>query len=458
MGFLKTIEFKVGSLVLGIGGIIAFMSMQVSDDPTLLSSTKKAWFLIPNAGGLIKKSAIRSAGIPMGMIKDIRLQDGVARIDITVRSDVPLTTSTYVEIKSMGILGDKHVEIVGGSLQDPPIPDGGQILNVKDQGSLDSLIGQVSAVAGNLKAVSESLKESTSGDGTRNHILGRVISNIERLTRDLSEMTAENKGKIGEIINQVRNVTGTLNDLVSDEGETGFKKTWKNSMERIDHTMKNIDEMVAKVHRGEGTIGKLVNDDTTVEELNTAIQGVSSLVDSASKISTGFDFHGEYLSGVNATKTSIGIQIQPGLDRFYYLGIVNDPAGVVEKQTTDISSGGSSTSTDQKITYYNKTKFTAVFGKNFWDWTLRAGLIESTGGFGIDYHMLNNRLTTSLEAIDLGNGNVRGIIKYQFPYGIYLHGGIVDAFDRVNSRAGFIGAGLYLTNDDLKLLLSKAPI
>jgi phospholipid/cholesterol/gamma-HCH transport system substrate-binding protein len=81
MGFLRMAEFKVGMLVVVVGSLIAFMSMQVSDDPSYLGRSRQAWFLLPNANGLIKNSAVKSAGIPVGVIKDIRLQDGQARID-----------------------------------------------------------------------------------------------------------------------------------------------------------------------------------------------------------------------------------------------------------------------------------------------------------------------------------------------------------------------------------------
>ena len=137
MNFLKTPEFKVGILVVGIGALIAFMSMQVSDDPSYLGRSKKAWFLLPSAQGLVKGSAIKAAGIPVGVIKDIKLQDGQARVDVTVMSSVGLTRSAAVAMKSNGILGDKSVEVYPGMVGDPELEDGGQILNVKAGGGLD---------------------------------------------------------------------------------------------------------------------------------------------------------------------------------------------------------------------------------------------------------------------------------------------------------------------------------
>ncbi|MGZ3747148.1 MAG: MlaD family protein [Pseudobdellovibrionaceae bacterium] len=458
MNWVKSPEFKVGLLVVVVGSLIAFMSMQVSEDPSYLGRSKKAWFLLQNAGGLVKDSAIRTAGIPIGIIRDITLQDGQARVDITVKSDVHLTVSAVVEIRAQGILGDKHVEINPGVPTDPPLPDGAQILNVKEKGSLDNLVGEVSEISSSLKTVSETLKEAITEDGTRKHIMGRIVSNIEKLTGDIAQMTGDNKEKIGEIVDQVQDVTTTLSDLVNDEGEDGFKKSWKKavaSLSRIDSVLKNVDEISGKINRGEGTIGKLVNDESTVEGLNTTIDGISGMLETASRIQTGFDFHAEYLGEVKATKSTVGIQIQPGLDRYYYLGIIDDPAGVVEREGNVSTTNGVVTTTDQTKTFYNKTKFTLLFAKNFYNLTLRGGLIESSGGIGIDYLFFRRKLKLSLEAFDFGQLNLRTQAQYTLSHGFYLLGGMTDMMNKSDRRSGYLGAGIYITNDDLKLLMSS---
>jgi len=463
MSWVKSPEFKVGLLVVVVGSLIAFMSMQVSEDPSYLGRSKKAWFLLKDAGGLVKSSAIRTAGIPVGTISDITLQEGQARVDITVKSDVHLTVSAVVEIRAQGILGDKHVEINPGMPGDPPLPDGAQILNVKDKGSLDNLVGEVSEISSSLKTVSEALKESITQDGTRKHIMGRIVSNIEKLTGDIAEMTGDNKEKIGEIVDQVHDVTTTLSDLVNDEGEDGFKKSWKKavaSLQRLDSVMKNVDEISGKINRGEGTIGKLVNDESTVDNLNSTIEGISGMLESANRIQTGFDFHAEYLGDVKATKSTVGIRIQPGLDRYYYLGIIDDPAGVVEREAnTSTVNGGAPVTAETTKTFYNKTKFTLLFAKNFYDLTLRAGMIENQGGFGVDYHFFRRKLRLSMEAFNFGATNLRAQAQYSLIHGVYILGGMQDMLDKSGARSGYLGAGIFITNDDLKLLLSsKSPL
>ncbi|WP_415063369.1 MlaD family protein [Bdellovibrio sp.] len=455
MNWLRAAEFKVGLLVIVVGSLIAVMSMQVSDDPSYLGRSKKAWFLLPNAGGLIKNSAVRSAGIPVGVIKNITLQDGKARIDITVKSDVPLTTSASVEVKSQGILGDKHVEIYPGSPTDPPLEDNAQILTIRDGSSIENLMTSVSEVTSSLKEVAKNLQEATSEDGTRRHVLGRIVKNIETLTGDLAQMTTENKEKIGDIVDDVHAVTSSLKDIMNDKSDKGLKETWA----RLSNSVKNLDEITSKINRGEGAIGKLVSDESTAENVSSAIDGLSGMLDTASRIQTAFDFRAEYLGDVAATKSYIGVQIQPGLDRYYYIAVVDDPAGVVETTRTQVTGSGNGAPADytETKTYQNKIKFTVLFAKNFWDLTLKGGLIENSGGFGVDYHFFRRKLKFSLEAFDFSKTNVRSSLSYTLYRGIYITGGVNDALDKAGARSGYLGAGLFLTNDDLKLLLTKAP-
>ncbi|KYG62082.1 MlaD family protein [Bdellovibrio bacteriovorus] len=455
MNWLRAAEFKVGLLVVVVGSLIAVMSMQVSDDPSYLGRSKKAWFLLPNAGGLVKNSAVRSAGIPVGVIKNISLQDGKARIDITVKSDVPLTTSASIEVKAQGILGDKHVEVYPGSPTDPPLEDNAQILIVRDGGSLDNLMTQVSEVTTSLKEVAKNLQEATSEDGTRRHVLGRIVKNIETLTGDLAQMTTENKDKVGDIVDDIHDITSSLKEVMNDQSETGLKETWK----RLSNSVKNLDEITSKINKGEGAIGKLVSDEQTAENVSSAIDGLSGMLDTANRIQTAFDFRGEYLNDVGATKSYIGVQIQPGLDRYYYIAVVDDPAGLVEKTGYKRTGTGPESPADytETKTYYNQIKFTVLYAKNFWDLTLKGGLIENSGGFGIDYFFFRRKLKFTLEAFDFENTNVRSSLSYTLYRGIYVTGGINDAFNQGDRRSSYLGAGLFLTNDDLKLLLTKAP-
>ncbi len=142
---------------------------------------------------------------------------------------------------------------------------------------------------------------------------------------------------------------------------------------------------------------------------------------------------------------------------YYYLGIITDPAGVVEKTNVKTTTGGSTTEIDETKTFKSKTKFTALYAKNFYDLTLKGGLIENTGGVGVDYQFIGRRAMASVEAYDFDKLQLRASLNFKLPYGLYVKGGYSDILDKNNAKSVFAGAGIFLTNDDFKLLLSKSP-
>ncbi len=458
MNLLRANNFKVGVLVLSISALIAYMSMQVSEDPNFFGRNNEAWFMLPDAAGLVKNSAVKTAGIAVGTIQEITLQDGVARITLSLRPDVKIYTSAEVIIRSQGILGDKYIDIKPGSATDAPLEKGGQIFNVKDSGSLDSVVTKINELGGSLKETVEILKDSVSKDGNREHVLGRIVLNIEKLTADLSDMTSVNREKINDIVDQVHSVTGTLDEILNDETDEGFKAQFKRSMARLDSSLKSVDEIAAKINNGEGTIGKLINDESTVEELNVAIDGVNNFLDTASKTQTGLDFKTEYLGQLGVAKTSVGLKIQPGLDRYYYIGIVDDPAGILKQIDTRTTSGGSTTLVEEEKTYKSEFKFNVQFAKNFYDFTVRGGLIESSGGVGLDYNFFRQKMRFTVEAFQFSKLNLRAQLQYNIYKGIYVAGGLSDISNNSQKRSSYLGAGLFLTNDDLKSFLGSIPL
>ncbi len=458
MNFFSAPEFKVGVLVLLVAGIIAGMALSVSSDSSYLGSKKNAWFLIDDASGLIEKSGVRMAGIRVGQIKKISLENGQAKIDMTLDGDVPITKSVRVEIRPNGILGDKHVELVAGDPRDPPLRSGEQILVVDDRASMDKVIAEVSKITQSLNTIALNIKAATEGDTDKP--LGKIIANVERITTDLAEVTQGQKENISEILANLRDTTDTINELVNNDADDGLRATWDRTLTRIDKSLANVEAVTTKIAKGEGTIGKLINDETTVDNINNAVGGISQIFEQAQRLQTSFGVQSNYLMNSSGSKTFLTVQIQPGLDRYYEVGVVDDGIGQVENITsTTNSSTGITTTTQERRSYENRLKFNALFAKNFYDFTVKGGVIESRGGLAADYYMLKRKLKLSLEAFDFTNLNVRATARYNIVGGIYAAVGAENLAGQIPGRGvdNFVGAGLFLTNDDLKLLLTRMP-
>jgi phospholipid/cholesterol/gamma-HCH transport system substrate-binding protein len=314
--------------------------------------------------------------------------------------------------------------------------------------------------------VTENLKKATSGEGDDSTTIGRILLNIEDLTADLRDITSDKKDDIESTIDHIHNVAKSLDNFINDESPDGFKYNFKKmskSLGKVDSILTNVDEITGKINSGKGTIGKLVNDESTVEELNKAISGVNNMLDKARRFELTVDYHSELLAN-SMVKSYIGVSIQPGPDRFYNVAVVSDPKGSVEHvDQVSSANGGSPTTLQNRTVYHEKLKFSIQFGKNFYDLAVRAGLFESTAGIGVDYHLFNRKLRVTSEFFDFARTegpNLRAYVRWKFYSVFYAVAGgddIMNTKSNINGTgaSGFLGAGLDFTNEDLKLLLGK---
>lgn len=439
-------ELKVGILVIAVSALIGAMALKVAEGPSVLGGAKRYHFISDSANGLVPNSAVKMAGIKVGVIKDIVLDNGRAKIIVTLEGDTELTESARVELRADGILGDKHVELVPGNPDDKLLPAGSElVLNVGKGGGMDDVMGDVSRVAKSLNELLDVIKKATQ-QGDDSTPIGRIVRNIENLTGDLSEITSENKEKVSEIVDRLRNLSKNVDTYINEE-----------SLARVDRSLRNIEDITAKLAKGEGTLGRLIHDEQTVEELNSAITNVNKFLGGADKLETTLDFHSEFLTGPSETKSFLGLKIQPGLDRYYEIQVIDDPEGTRRSTfTTTSTNGGPSQTFEETTVYRNRLKITGLFAKNFWDWTIKGGLIENAGGIGVDYHLLGHRLRLSTEFFDFREPQLRFFARYNFFKGVYLIAGGDNLLGSGDEEAtAFIGGGLFITTDDLKLLASK---
>lgn len=446
MNLFSTPEFKVGFLVIVVSGLIGVMSLKVAEGPGLLTGNKQYWFTLPDAGGLVKNSAVKMAGIKVGVIEDIKLEKGRARLKVRLDGDARVTGSTKVVLKADGILGDKHIELTPGDEAEEVLADGSEIRELVDRAGIQEVMEQFGSIADTLNDLAKTLTTAVKGDGDSSSAIGRIVLNIEKLTKDLSEVTGENKGKLNELITRLNNIARSLEENVGPE-----------SLAHLGQSLRNIEEITDKVNKGQGTLGRLINDEKTVDELNSAITSVNSFLSGANRIQTSVDFHTEYLTDLSATKSFLGVKIQPGLDRYYEIQVVDDPRGVSRSEIDETSvNNGPVTTTDTTKTFQNKIRITALFAKNFYDFTIKAGLIESAGGFGVDYYLFDRNLRMSAEFFDFRDLYIRSFLRYYFLKGVYITaGGDNLASSRGSVPSAFVGAGIFITNDDLKLLASR---
>ena len=102
-----------------------------------------------------------------------------------------------------------------------------------------------------------------------------------------------------------------------------------------------------------------------------------------------------------------------------------------------------------------------IVAKRYENLVFRSGIIESTGGVGLDYYLFDDRLKLSFEAFDFDTDketHLKGCADFGFFKYLYVTAGFDDFISDEGRSSFFVGAGLRFEDDDIKYLLTSAPI
>lgn len=448
---LKTKEFKVGASLIIFLSILALFSLKIAGGGYQVSSGNAHWFLIDDATGIIKNSYVKISGVPVGHVKSIGLSKGRARLNLVIDSTTKIPIDSYVEIRAKGILGAKYVSLVLGDNRTEFLAAGVEIKRVKVKGSIADFLNKVGEVTASIQKLASSFERAVIGKDANNPLISQIIHNINHLTEVLLQVTSDNQRKVGATVNNLYYISSRLKNFFDDQKEGGNWEHLKGGLLKFSNSLESINNIVAKVDRGEGTIGRLLNDEETINQVNSALEKVSTLLGGVGELKTEVDFHSEYLSQQDVFKSFVGVKLQPGADRYYELAIVDSPVGTKSRTITEVEEDGDFIKKTE-IKTLDSLRFNAMLAKTYSNFTLKGGLIESYGGFAIDYHPLET-FKFSVQAFNFKELNLKTTLRYTPLKSLYVYGGQENTFKEAGRQSNyFLGFGIFIDSNDLSLL------
>lgn len=490
--FSLSSEAKVGLFVLVGLIILGYMSVQVGKQGFGLRKGYMLEVVFDNAAGLDRDASVQIAGVEVGRVESIQLKEGKALVRLRIAPNVKLEKDVIAAIKTHGILGEKYVEIYPGTRRDDYLAAGEQISQTEKQADIDRMLHQIGMIADDIRGVTSSINRVLAGqageeaiasiltnakDFTRNlnHVivsneeaLRAALENTRQLTGNLNRVVTQNDEKVGQVMDTLKSASvemektfAALNEISSSinrgEGTLGQLVKDKGAAEKLSQTLASLQDVTQKISEGRGSIGKLVNDDETVRNLNEGLTGLNRYVNKAEQFRTFLSYRGEYLFDKSDAKSYLDLRIQPKEDKFYIVGVVSDPKG--RRTTKDVTVGGVTTRSEEWDR--DGILFNAQIGKRYKDLVFRGGLLESTGGIGIDYLTLNDKLKLSFEAFGFGRdrrAHLKAGAEYQLFRHLYLSAGWDDFVSDQDNRSIYGGFSIRFEDDDLKYMLSTTPI
>ena len=141
------VEFVVG-LFLAIGiGCLTWLSIKLARKEFFARNGYEVQAAFSNASGLHRGTPVVIAGVEIGRVARVGLEDYEAKVRILVQPGVALQSDTIASIKTKGLIGEKYIELTPGA-SDKTIKPGGLIRETQPAMDLEALIGKY--IQGNL--------------------------------------------------------------------------------------------------------------------------------------------------------------------------------------------------------------------------------------------------------------------------------------------------------------------
>jgi phospholipid/cholesterol/gamma-HCH transport system substrate-binding protein len=118
------IEFTVGLFVIAGIFCLGYLSIKLGGMELIGSQGYDVYALFSNSGGLKQGSSVMIAGVEVGRIRSIGLDDYQARIVMNLNKDVKIQEDAIAAIKTKGLIGEKFIEITPGGAETLLLPGG----------------------------------------------------------------------------------------------------------------------------------------------------------------------------------------------------------------------------------------------------------------------------------------------------------------------------------------------
>jgi phospholipid/cholesterol/gamma-HCH transport system substrate-binding protein len=281
-------ELKIGLLVLAAIAVLATGLLVIGDKNNFFVRKTSYFVRFSQVGGLSPGAGVTLDGVNVGSVEKVVLpkDPGQREIDVWLLIDrryserlrapqrrVPnAQQSTLARISTVGLLGDKYIELNSGSARYPAIPDEGEIL-AASQASLEALVASGEDVMGNVTQISLSLQHILARTDRGEGLLGALTSE-SAASQQLRQSAVATLQNLQRVSSEMEHGPGLLPRLVND----------RQLADRLSGALDRLDAVLASAQHGPGALPALLNDpgerarlDETLANLDSASQDLKAL-------------------------------------------------------------------------------------------------------------------------------------------------------------------------------------
>jgi phospholipid/cholesterol/gamma-HCH transport system substrate-binding protein len=276
MKFTK--EIRTGILVI-TGLVMTIFSFNYLKGINLLDKSRNFNVVYDNVEGLMPSNPVTINGYKVGKVQKISfLEDGTNKLIIKLALDnkVEFSKSSYAELYETGLIGGKAIAIIP-NYDDNEIAVDGDFLNGKIKPGLTELVNQ------RLFQLQEKLESAITNADKVFVNINDVFNNENKLAisdnlmnlKSLSESLIKTSDNLNEILNgdilnkslkNIETTTANLSNISSSISDSDIESILNN----VNESVNSFNHLINKINNGNGSISKLLVDDSIFENLDKA--------------------------------------------------------------------------------------------------------------------------------------------------------------------------------------------
>lgn len=256
-------DLRVGIVVAIAVGIFMFVTIYITREGGLpfFGGQYTVYSYLKDINGLKAGAPVHLSGVEVGAVNRVEFAEPGApapvRVTLRLRTDIQerVTTTSMVTVGSLGVLGEKMVDIDPGPPGGTPIQDG---TAVPGESAGDPIKGILADASRTMKDIRNIAGDVQAGKGT----IGKVLKQEELHNKLLGFVD-----KAQELLARMDRTEGTLGKLINDPA----------FYDNLNQLSKGMNEVVAKIQAGEGGLGRLLNDEKLAQSLSNLIANMETV-------------------------------------------------------------------------------------------------------------------------------------------------------------------------------------
>ena len=226
---------------------------------------------------------VRLAGVKVGSVKATRLAGRRAEAVLQVDPKLAIASDATASIVMAGLIGGNYISIDMGSPGAPALADGAEI-RTQQTPDLNSIMSEIGGLGKQLQESLGSFSKALNGDAAGG---GGMIQKLDRLISENTERVNATMTNLQQITDKINKGDGTLGKLVNDpklhDELLATVEEIKATATEAKAFVANAEVIVNDVKSGKGTIGTLVYDQKAADDIKASIANIRSVSDKLAK-------------------------------------------------------------------------------------------------------------------------------------------------------------------------------